>query len=326
MISIILPTYNESANLEELLKRIADVMGKRPFEVIIVDDDSPDKTWQKAEQLSAEFPMVRVLRRVGRRGLSSAVVEGFNMAKGDVLLVMDADLQHDPALILQLADAVEHGADIAVASRYIQGGSVGDWVAGRRIGSQVATFLSRKLPRVEVSDPMSGFFAISADEYKKIATKLRPTGFKILLEVLAHLPRGTKTAEVPLHFQMRKHGESKLSAKVTLQLLWQLCRIILQRVQMWLFLIVVIIAAIVLGIRAWNIHLLYTDADVRAQVQTMLWQLQRDQGWIISDISIDSVTHDGFAFTYEQHHRGPDHRMHCAWSFVPSSAVQCVNE
>ncbi len=322
MLSIILPTYNESANLNELLKRITEVMGKRPFEVIIVDDDSPDKTWEKAEAMMADYHMLRVLRRVGRRGLSSAVVEGFNMAKGTTLIVMDADLQHDPILITQLADKIEEGADIAVASRYIEGGSVGEWEGSRRIGSQVATFFSRKLPSVEVSDPMSGFFAIKADVYKKIATKLRPTGFKILLEVLAHLPKNAKTAEVPLHFHMRKHGESKLSAKVTFQLLWQLIRIALHRVQKVLFFAVVLFLFIVLGAKAFLLFPLINDY---ARIQESLKQLETEQGWLISDMSLESVTKEGFTFMHRQHHRGNDEETCYEWLFGNSKPIPCAD-
>lgn len=324
MISIILPTYNESANLEELLKRITEVMGKRDFEVIIVDDDSPDKTWEKAETLVADYPMLRVIRRVGRRGLSSAVAEGFNKAKGDVLVVMDADLQHDPALIVALADKVEGGADITVASRYIEGGSVGDWIASRRIGSKIVTFLSRKLPPVEVSDPMSGFFAITSDVYKKIASKIRPTGFKILLELLAHLPKNTKTAEVPLHFQMRKHGESKLSAKVALQLFWQLIRITLHRVQKLVFIIAVSVLAITLGLRAFHLLPLYIDSGIRSQVQSAIESMEEEKGWLKSDIMLDAVSREGFTFIHRQHHRGTDERVCYQWLFGTPEPIPCA--
>lgn len=323
MLSIILPTYNESANLEELLKRITEVMGKRAFEAIIVDDDSPDKTWEKAEAFTADYPMFRVIRRVGRRGLSSAVVEGFNKAKGDTLIVMDADLQHDPALLTQLADKIEGGATIAVASRYIEGGSVGDWVGGRRIASKIGTFLSQKLPNVEVTDPMSGFFAISADAYKKIELKLRPTGFKILLEILSHLPRGTKTAEVPLHFQMRKYGESKLSLKVALQLFWQLFRITLHRTQKWLFILLTIIIAIVLGYRAFYLAPLYADADVRTKVQATLEYFEEENGWLMSDMLLLGANEAGFRFTHRTHHRGSDEPYCNYYSFYTDTTESC---
>lgn len=215
-----------------------------PHEIIVVDDNSPDETWRVAEELKAQYPAIRVLRRIGRRGLSSAVTEGFAMAHGEVLMVMDADLQHDPNLIMTLYDAVQNGAAIAVASRYIEGGSVGDWVTGRRILSKTATWLASSLPPVHSSDPMSGFFALNRASYTLIAPHLQPTGFKILLEVLSCLPAGSKISEAPLHFAFRKHGESKLNMWVEVQFVLQLVRIAAKR--LW---------QILLG-RAWILFLL----------------------------------------------------------------------
>lgn len=305
MLSIILPTYNEAKNIPILLERLAKVLKNTAYEVIVVDDDSPDHTWEVAAGLQKSYPL-KVLRRVGRRGLSSAVTEGFNLANGDVLLVMDSDLQHDPQLVLSLSKAVEDGADIAVASRYMKGGSVGEWVKGRRILSTVATFLARKLPPVEVSDPMSGFFALRASTYRAIAKDLRPTGFKILLEILAFLPRGTKTAEVPLVFRMREHGQSKLSWKVELQFLWQLVRILFHRIQRVLLWVIVCIALLALTPRAWALRLLYTDGAIRTQVQTALQRTADEHGWLLSDLSVTHVSDDHMRVVLTEHTRGTD--------------------
>ena len=311
VISIVLPTYNESGNLEQLFTKIAEVAGKRAIEVIVVDDDSPDRTWDLAEKLKKKFPFVRVLRRVGRRGLSSAVIEGFGMAKGDVLLVMDADLQHDPSLITQLADHIEQGADIAVASRYMKGGSVGDWVKSRRILSNAATVLARNLPKVEVSDPMSGFFALRRSSYERIADQLRPTGFKILLEVLSQLPRDAQKAEVPLHFRQRLSGESKLSMRVQLQFLIQLIRITLLRFHLWLFVIVAITVAIPLSVVTWRLHPLYLDSGNRGRVETVLKELMQAHGWLASDVELQQVWSDHMIIGYRPHHFGKDTNDQC---------------
>jgi glycosyltransferase involved in cell wall biosynthesis len=306
MLSIILPTYNEAANLPELLERISGILREEAFEVIVVDDDSPDKTWEAAELLKQKHPMLKVIRRIGRRGLSSAVVEGFAAAKGDILLVMDADLQHDPAIILQLKEGIEKGADIAIASRYMAGGSVGAWVSGRRILSKTATFLAKKLPPVEVSDPMSGFFALKADAFRRIQPSLRPSGFKILLEILTFLPRGTKTAEVPLDFKLRTHGESKLSLRVEAEFLLQILRIALYRLQWPLLLLALAMALVFLVPRVWPLRQIYLNPVMRNNVQITLQREAAHNGWLISDLSVREIYGDHMMISRRQHVRGED--------------------
>lgn len=325
MLSIILPTYNEAENLPELLERIDAVMGKREFEVIIVDDDSPDGTWHKAEELKKKHPHVRVLRRVGRRGLSSAVVEGFDMAKGDVLMAMDADLQHDPALILQLLQKIESGADIAVASRYIDGGGVGDWIRGRRILSKTATYLAYAIPPVHVSDPMSGFFAIRRTSYEKVRSSLRPSGFKILLEILAFLPASSVSAEVPLQFQMRHHGESKLNLRVEAVFLWQLIRIALIRIQWPLFWFTISSAFIALCLRVWPLRMMYLNPVVRHNVETTLHRVSDQNGWLLSDLSVRSVAGNNVTVIHRAHVRGEDPSECFVLPYDDSPVQPCVN-
>ncbi len=306
MLSIILPTYNEAENLPELMERIAGVLKSIEHEVIVVDDDSPDGTWKTAESLVKKYKSLRVIRRVDRRGLSSAVVEGFDAAKGDVLLVMDSDLQHDPALIAQLCEAVKKGAGIAVASRYMKGGSVGEWVSGRKILSAVGTWLARRIIPVRVSDPMSGFFALNADVYRRVRGSLRPTGFKILFEILAHLPSRTSTIDVPLVFRMRAHGASKLSAAVQILFLLQLLRLALARLQHVIFWLLCSLIAVLLLSKALPLLPLYTDDGMRSNVQEMLTSLSESQGWLMSDLALRSVDTDGIEVVYRAHHRGPD--------------------
>jgi len=218
-LSVVLPTYNESRNLPDLVPRLVKLLEGIRHEVIIVDDDSPDRTWQVAEGLGERFPEVRVIRRLGRRGLASAVIEGFLAAKGKVLAVADADGQHDFQVLPDLLAAVEGGADLVVASRYAPGGSVGEWDERRHALSRVATRLAQRLCRVPVADPMSGFFAISRATFAAALPRLNPIGFKILLDLLVHLPPGATVRELPLRFGQRLHGESKLSRLVQLQFL-----------------------------------------------------------------------------------------------------------
>ncbi len=219
MLSLILPTYNESENLPELLPKLEDTLSGIPHEIIIVDDDSPDKTWRVAQEIGHDRDDIHVIRRVGRRGLSSAVIEGFLSAKGEVLVVMDADGQHDMSILPKLYKSVQGGNGIAIGSRYIEGGSVGEWDERRHLMSRVATTLALKVCRVKVGDPMSGFFAINSTLFQKIASHLNPKGFKILLDLLVCVPKNTKVEEVPFTFSTRLHGESKLSKRVQIEFL-----------------------------------------------------------------------------------------------------------
>lgn len=218
-LSVILPTYNEAQNLPDLVPKLVEFLREIRHEVIVVDDDSPDGTWRVAEELGERFDEVRVIRRVGRRGLASAVIEGFLAAKGAVLVAADADGQHDFHLITELLAEVEGGAGLALASRYVPGGSVGAWDERRHALSRLATRLAQRLCRVPVADPMSGFFAVKRSTFAGALPNLNPIGFKILLDLLVHLPPGTVVREVPLRFGSRMHGESKLSRLVQLEFL-----------------------------------------------------------------------------------------------------------
>ncbi len=217
MLSLILPTYNEAENLPELLPKIEVMLKNLPHEIIIVDDDSPDETWRVAQELAIGFVDVHVIRRVGRRGLSSAVMEGFLSAKGSVFAVMDADGQHDAHLLPKLYERVLGGAGIAVGSRYVEGGGVGEWDERRHRMSRVATALAIRLCKVKINDPMSGFFAIRRDLFQNVVASLNPKGFKILLDLLVHIPRGTIVEELPFTFAFRMHGESKLLRLVQIE-------------------------------------------------------------------------------------------------------------
>ena len=219
MISLVLPTFNESQNIPVLVPKILEVLKGHKAEIIVVDDNSPDHTWEVARTLAAQHPELHVIRRIGRRGLSSAVIEGFLAASGDILMVMDADGQHDLHLLPKLAAAISQGNDVAIGSRYVSGGSVGEWDERRFALSRMATKLAQKLCTVQVADPMSGFFAIRRKTFEAALPTLNPKGFKILLDLLVHAPAGTKAVEMPFTFAKRQHGESKLSRRVQLEFL-----------------------------------------------------------------------------------------------------------
>jgi dolichol-phosphate mannosyltransferase len=230
MISIVFPTYNEARNIQEVLRRASEALGKagEDHELVVVDDSSPDRTADLAQALANELP-VRVLRRPGRQGLATAVVAGWRIARGDVLGVMDADLQHPPEVLTPLARALrEQNVDVAIATRAGPGGgSAADWSWTRRLTSWGARHLAAcVLPRTlaEVSDPMSGMFLARARTLQGV--RLEPTGYKILLEVLgkAHY---REMVEVPFVFQARSLGSSKLGLRESLQYLahlWRLAR------------------------------------------------------------------------------------------------------
>ncbi|MEB3691224.1 MAG: glycosyltransferase family 2 protein [Caldisphaeraceae archaeon] len=210
-LSIIVPTYNERDNLGELLRRIDGAL--RPsevsYEVVIVDDNSPDGTAKYAGELSRTYP-IKVLKRAGKLGLASAVLDGLKIAGGESIVIMDADLQHPPEVLSKIVEKVQD-CDVVIASRYVKGGSVGEWSLLRRLISKGAILVARVLlPKVRrIKDPMSGYFAFRRDVVKGIS--MNPRGFKILLEVLVR-GNARKVCEVPYTFSSRLKGKSKLDA------------------------------------------------------------------------------------------------------------------
>jgi dolichol-phosphate mannosyltransferase len=226
-VSIILPTYNERANVPILVDRLAQVLSPLcSFEVLVVDDNSPDGTWALAEELSKERPWLRSIRRMHNKGLSPAVVDGFTLAKGERLIVMDADLQHDENALSKFLDAFNAGASLVVGSRKVEGGGVEDWSVIRRFVSWFATRLAHFVLPLEVTDPMSGFFGINRALHEQVTPQVNPKGFKILLEYIARTP-AAEIREVGYTFRGRQHGESKLSNDVIydyLEALWGLSK------------------------------------------------------------------------------------------------------
>jgi len=234
-VTVVVPTYNESQNLPELVGRILAALPSA--EIVVIDDNSPDGTAEVAAALGRTLP-VRMVCRTNERGLSTAVLRGFQEARTEVCVVLDADLSHPPEAIPKLVEALEAGAEVAVGSRYMAGGAIGDWPLWRRICSGSGTLLAR--PLTPVRDPMSGFFATRKSLVGGAA--LKPRGFKILLELLART--GTKkVAEIPIHFEDRSAGASKFGAKERREFLKQVCSLYLS-VGAW----PVTAAALVLGL------------------------------------------------------------------------------
>lgn len=228
LFSLVIPTYNEAANIKKIIKVLSDLLNESiagKYELIVVDDDSPDGTWDIAQSLMREYPQLRVMRRQQERGLSSAVIRGWQVAEGQVLGVIDGDLQHPPHILLELLNAIERGADLAVASRHINGGGVSSWSFIRRFLSRGAQVLGLIiLPGVlgRVSDPMSGYFVVRRAAIA--GHTLNPVGYKILLEVIG---RGDvdSIAEVGYVFNERKEGESKVTWKQYVEYIHHLIRL-----------------------------------------------------------------------------------------------------
>lgn len=214
-LAVIVPTFNERANIEILLERLGVALADISWEVVFVDDNSPDGTSDLVRRIACQDRNVRIVHRVGRRGLSSAVVEGMLATAAPILAVIDADLQHDEAILPQLFAKVSSGqADLAVGSRYGQGGSTGHWNPYRLWLSQCATQLGKRMLRVQLSDPMSGYFVISRPLLMDALPRLSGVGFKILLDIITSIHAKPAIAEIPYAFRSRTSGESKAGALV----------------------------------------------------------------------------------------------------------------
>ena len=217
-LAIVVPCLNEVGNVAELVRRIEAAMAGTAWEAIFVDDGSTDGTWELLTAMAQADRRVRLVRRIGRRGLSSAVMEGALATTSPVIAVIDADLQHDETRLPLLFAAIRDGADLAVGSRYCDGGSTGDWDQRRlgisRLATRVAAPLLRQAP---VSDPMSGFFAIRREALLAAAPKLSAVGYKILLDLIASSPQPLEVAEVAYRFRDRTSGDSKLDSAVALE-------------------------------------------------------------------------------------------------------------
>lgn len=220
-LAIILPTLNERGNLAPLVDRISAALGNTGWEVLVVDDNSADGTADEARALALEDRRVRVIQRIGRRGLASAAIEGFCATAAPFVAVMDADHQHDPALLPKMLAALRVGeADIAVASRFAEGASTANWDNPEREKlSGFANLLARRLTRVELSDPMSGYFMLPTALARSLAPRLSGFGFKILLDLLASADRRLEIKEFPLDFAARRAGESKLDRAIAFDFL-----------------------------------------------------------------------------------------------------------
>src|SRR5580704_17169593 len=221
--AVVIPTYNESGNIPLLLAALGTVLRGIEWEVIFVDDNSPDKTAELIRSLALTNRRVRVLERIGRRGLSSACIEGMLATPAPYIAVMDADMQHDESILPQMLERIksEH-LDVVVGSRKIAGGSMGEFARERVWLSDLGTRIGKLVCRSDVSDAMSGFFLVDRAYFQEVAPRLTGTGFKILVDLLSSSRTSPRVGEVPYHFRNRQQGESKLDINVELEYLYLL--------------------------------------------------------------------------------------------------------
>jgi dolichol-phosphate mannosyltransferase len=219
-LSVVVPTFNERDNVTVLYRRLEATLAGIPWEVVFVDDNSPDGTWEVVRGLARKDPRVRCIRRVGRRGLSGACIEGILASSAPYAAVIDADLQHDETQLPKMVALLQGGeAELVVGSRYVEGGSADSFNKQRAGASALATEVAKRVLRVEIADPMSGFFMIRRDRFEQLAPQLSTQGFKILLDIVATAQGKLRTVEVPFTFGSRQHGESKLDSMVALDFL-----------------------------------------------------------------------------------------------------------
>lgn len=216
-LTVILPTYNERENIPIVIDALREALRGVSWEVIVVDDDSPDGTSEVARALAEQDTRIRVIRRIGRRGLSGACLEGFLASSSRFVAVMDADMQHDEMLLPHMLSVMRgDAADLVVASRKVEGGDVGNGLSAiRKAGSGLANLLAERLLKVDLSDPMSGFFMVRREVVDDLAPRLSTQGFKLLLDIVASGKGRLRIRELPFVFRERRQGESKLDTLVT---------------------------------------------------------------------------------------------------------------
>lgn len=225
-LSIIVPTFNERENVARVVSLVGAALPNVSWEIVFVDDNSPDGTAALVREIAQKDPRVRCVHRFGRRGLSSACVEGIMATASPIVAVMDGDCQHDERILAQMVETLDSSdADVVVGSRYVEGGGLGNWNRSRVAMSQFATRLSNAMTGTGLSDPMSGFFMLRREVFLNALPRLSSVGFKILLDIFASSPRALKAIEVPYKFRTRQYGESKLDSMV----LWEFLLLLLDK-------------------------------------------------------------------------------------------------
>jgi len=218
-LSVVVPTFKERGNVAELIRRLDAALAGIAWEAIFVDDNSPDGTAAAVKEIAARDPRVRCLKRVGRRGLAGACIEGILSSAAPYVAVIDADLQHDEKVLPAMLEKLRGEADLVAATRYVAGGSAASFSEKRGAISALATRLTHRLVGTPLSDPMSGFFMMRRDRFDEIAPRLSPAGFKILLDIATTAGPKLRIAEQAYSFGERFDGESKFNAQIGVEFL-----------------------------------------------------------------------------------------------------------
>jgi len=258
-LSVVVPTFNERDNVGALVRKLEATLKGIAWEVIFVDDNSPDGTSQVLREMARQDNRVRCIRRIGRRGLSGACIEGILASSAPYAAVMDADLQHDETQLPKMLSLLLGGAaDLVVGSRYIEGGSAASFDRQRAGASAFATEIAKRVLGVRIADPMSGFFMIRRDRFEALAPQLSTQGFKILLDVVATARGELKAIEIPYSFGARLHGESKLDSMVALDFLGLVLAKLTNDIISLRFLLFAMVGSIGLGVHLATLFVLHS--------------------------------------------------------------------
>ena len=305
-LTVVVPAFNERDNIELLVDRLETVLGRTTWEVVYVDDDSPDGTAAAVRELSQINPRVRCVQRIGRRGLSTAVIEGILASSAPYVAVMDADLQHDEAALPTMLETLKRDKlDVVVGSRYTGAGGIGDWNKSRAAMSKFATQLSRVVVPAELTDPMSGFFVMTREAFDRSVRHLSGQGFKILLDLFASSPTPYRFTEVPYTFRDRLRGESKLDGAVV----WEYLMLLVDKtVGRWIPARFVLFALV--GTLGLALHL----TVLRATLMAFSFPVSQAIATAVAMISNFSINN---ALTYR------DRRLR-GWRFVGGLATFCA--
>jgi dolichol-phosphate mannosyltransferase len=260
-LAVVIPTYNEKENVPVVLSALARALYDVDWEVIIVDDDSPDGTAESVREMAATNPRIHVIERIGRRGLSSACIEGMLSTSAPYIAVIDADMQHDETVLPKMLEKIrdEH-LDLVVASRNLASGGMGEFSRGRVWLSNMGNRVSRLVCHCDISDAMSGFFVIDRHFFQEIVHRLTGSGFKILVDILASSRRPVRVAEVPYRFRNRARGESKLDVNVELEYLFLLIDKMIGNYVPTRFVLFVLVGSLGMMIHLSTLALLYAVA------------------------------------------------------------------
>jgi len=301
-LAIVIPTFNEKANVPTLIAKLDQALAGRNWEAIFVDDDSPDGTADAAREIARLDKRVRVIQRIGRRGLSSACIEGMCATAAPIVAVIDGDLQHDETLLPKMLDLLKDGeTDVAIGSRFVSGGCTGEWDSDRVAKSALATKLSRRVLKCDLNDPMSGFFMIRTDIVRRLAPSLSAIGFKILLDLLTASPTPLRFVEVPYTFRCRTEGESKLDHVVAMEYLIAIYDRMFGRVVPVRFAMFSAIGVIVATLAALTFNFFLNNALTYRDRRLKGWR-QLVDGWVSFAVicSVGAVANVGIAaFLYE---------------------------